>query len=68
MYDLASNFDVLLTRHEDKDIARRKREVNLEYLLDRAIDVVFAGRLGVESLDGERATGDGEAGSVAVEL
>ena len=37
MYDLASDFDILLTCHEDEDIARRKRQVNLEHLLHGAV-------------------------------
>lgn len=44
------------------------RDVDLERLLDGAIDVVFAGRLAEEDVDWEGTTRDREAGSVVVEL
>ena len=42
--------------------------MNLQDLLDCTIHVVLAWRLGVEDLHRECTTGDGKAGSVAVEL
>lgn len=44
------------------------RDVDLESLLDGAVDVVLAGRLAEEDVDGEGSTGDREARSVVVEL
>ena len=42
LYDLAGNFNVFLTSHENQDIARWKRQMDLKDLFDSTIDVVFA--------------------------
>ena len=65
--DLAGDLNVFLTRHEDQNIARRERKMNLEDLLDRAIDIVFARGLGVEDLNRERPSRDGESRRIAIE-
>lgn len=65
--DIARDFDVLLARHEDQDVARRVRDVDLERLLDGRVDIVLARRLAEEDVDGEGATRDREAGGVVVE-
>ena len=65
--DLARNLDILLSSHEDQDITWRERQVNLQHLLDGAVDVVFAGRFCVEYLDGEGSPWDGEGRCVAIE-
>ena len=65
--DLTSDFDVLLSSHEDEDITRRKRQVDLQHLFDGTVDVVLTWRLGVEDLDRERPARDGERGRVAIE-
>ena len=44
----ADGDDVFLAGHEDEDVAGRLREVDLHRLLDRALDVVLARRLGEE--------------------
>lgn len=36
------HLDVLLTGHEHEDISLWARQMNLEHLLDGAVDVVFA--------------------------
>ena len=61
----ADGDDVFLAGHEDEDVAGRLREVDLHRLLDRALDVVLARRLGVEDVDGEGAAGDLEHGHLA---
>ena len=65
--DLAGHFDVLLSGHEDEDVTRREREMDLQDLLDGAVDIVLARRLRVEDLDRERPARDGERGRVAIE-
>ena len=66
--DLAGHFDVLLSGHEDEDVTRRKREMDLQDLLDGAVDIVLARRLRVEDLDRESTTRDGEAWCIAIEV
>lgn len=66
-HDLTADLDVLLTRHEDEDIASGMREVNLQGLLDGAVNIVFAWRLAEEDVDGESSTRDREAGRVVEE-
>jgi hypothetical protein len=66
--DGAGDLNVLLTSHEDENVAGRVRDVDLERLLDGAVDVVLARRLREEDVDGEGSTRDGVAGSVIVEL
>jgi hypothetical protein len=66
--DIASRLNVFLTGHEDQDITRRMRYVNLESLLDSTVDVVLAGGLAEEDVDGERSSRDGEARCAIVEL
>ena len=58
--DLTGDLDVLLTGHEDEHVPWRVRQMDLEDLLDGAVDVVLARRLAVEDLDRERSSGDGE--------
>lgn len=41
--------------------------MDLQYLLDRRIDVIVAGRFAVEDLDWECSTGDGECRGVTKE-
>lgn len=66
--DGASDLDILLTRHENEDVARGMRDVDLQRLLDGAVDVILTGRLAEQDVNWERSTGDGVAGSVVVEL
>ena len=66
--DLAGHFDILLSGHEDEDVTRRKREMDLQDLLDGAVDIVLARRLRVEDLDREGTSGDREARRVTIEL
>ena len=65
--DLAGHFDVLLSGHEDEDVTRRQREMDLQDLLDSAVDIVLARRLRVEDLDRESSPRDSERGCVPVE-
>lgn len=64
--NLASNLDVFLTGHKYEDVPRRKREMDLKNLFDGAVDVVFAGRFGVEYLDRECSARNGVTGRVPV--
>lgn len=42
--------------------------MNLKSLFDRAVNVVLAGGFAEQDVDGERSTGNGEAGCIVVEL
>lgn len=64
----AGHLDVLLTGHEDENVAGRIGEMNLKDLLDGAVDVVLARRLAVEDFDRESATRDREERGRAVEV
>ncbi len=67
LHNLAGYLDVFLPGHEDEDVARREREMDLQDLLDGAVDVVLARRLRVEGLDRERPPGDGERRRIPIE-
>lgn len=66
--DIASSLNVFLTRHKDEDITRRVRNVDLKSLLDGTVDVVLAGGLAEEDVDGERSSWDRETRCTVVEL
>jgi len=68
LYDLTSDLDIFLSSHENEDISRWKGKVNLQDLLHGTIHVVLTGRLGVECLDGECTTRDGEARSSSIKF
>jgi hypothetical protein len=68
LHHLTCNFDVFLTSHEHKNIAGRETEMDLEDLLDGRVNVIFARAFGVEGLDRERSTRDGEAWCRAIEI
>ena len=63
----AGTFDVLLASHEDEDVAWWMRQVDLESLLDSAVNVVFAWRLAEKLVHRESPTRNSEGGSVIVE-
>ena len=66
--DLAGDFDIFLASHEHQNIPRRKRKVDLQYLLDRTIYVILARGFCMEYLNWESTTRDGECGCIAIEL
>ncbi len=64
----ARRFDILLTRHEDKNISRWTSQVNLEHLLDGAVDVILTRRLAMEYLDRESSARNGEVRGLTEEV
>jgi hypothetical protein len=56
-----------LTSHEDEDITGRLRNVNLEDLVDGAVNVVFAWCFGEEDIYWEGSAGDLELRCATVE-
>jgi hypothetical protein len=64
---LTGALDIFLSGHEHQDIALRTGQVDLQYLLDRRVDVIVAGGFAVENLDWERSTGDCECRGVTEE-
>jgi hypothetical protein len=64
---LARYLNILLSSHENKNIAGGKREMNLEDLFNGAVDVVLAGRLRVECFHRESAPGDSVCWGVSIE-
>lgn len=54
--DIASSLDILLTRHEHQDITLRHRQMNLQDLLDGAIDIVLTWGFTMINLDRERTS------------
>ena len=61
--DLARRVDFLLTCEEKEDVAWRFREMNLHHRDESGVEVVGFGFLGVEDLDGEGVSRDGEDGA-----
>mmetsp|Transcript_231 Transcript_231/g.408 ORF Transcript_231/g.408 Transcript_231/m.408 type:complete len:217 (-) Transcript_231:825-1475(-) len=62
--DLAGRVDLLLSRQEDEHVPRWLGEVDLHDGDERGVKVVRLGRLGIEDLNGEGATWDGEDGAL----
>ena len=54
----------LLARQKEQDVAWGLRQVDLHHGNERSIEVVTLGVFGVQDLDRERATGNGEDGAV----
>jgi hypothetical protein len=65
--DIARHLNILLSRHEDEDVADAAAEMDGQHLLHGRIDKVLARRLGKEHVDGKRAAGDRVVGRIAVE-
>lgn len=57
-YHAACHFDIFLTSHEYQNISHRHGQVDLQDLLDCAVDIILAWGPTVERLDGERSTRD----------
>lgn len=68
--DCTGRFDILLTRHEYQNVALacRVSEMNLENLLDGAVNVILTRRFAVERLDRECSAGNCELRCVAEEI
>lgn len=57
--DGTRGLDVLLTGHEDENVTSRLGQVDLQYLLDGTIHIIFAGGFRVEDFYGECTPWDG---------
>ncbi|SRR5258708_1170083 len=68
VHNLTRYLDILLPGHKYQNVPRRKRQVDLEHLLDGAVNVVLARRFGGEDFDWEGSTRDGEYGGVSVKV
>lgn len=68
LYDLTSDFDVFLTSHENQDVARRKREVDLQDLFYSTVYIIFTRRLRMKHLHRERSTRNSISRCVSVEI
>jgi hypothetical protein len=64
----ACHFDVLLPSHENQNISHRHRKMDLQNLLNSAVDVVLTRSSTMEDLDRERSAGDGVVGRLTEEL